>query len=66
MANTRTRRKTVQLLDLQLTDDQIAQLRPLLQDNGVLKVVYTSSTVNNNRLVLTYVACNAWPPPPRR
>jgi hypothetical protein len=66
MANTRTRRKTIHSLDLQLTPEQIAQLKPLLQDNGVLKVVYTGATVSNDRLVLSYVACNAWPPPQRR
>jgi hypothetical protein len=63
MATTRTRRKTVHSLDLQLTPEQIAELRPLLQENGILKVVYTGATVSNGRLVLSYIACNAWPPP---
>jgi hypothetical protein len=65
MATTSTRRKTVHSLDLKLTPEQIAQLRPLLQDNGTLKVVYTGATVSDDRrkLVLSYVATNAPFPP---
>jgi hypothetical protein len=58
-----TTRKTVHSLDLQLTPEQIAQLKPLLHENGVVKVVYTGAVVSNDRLVLSYIACNVFDRP---
>jgi hypothetical protein len=53
--------KTVHNLKLDLTPEQVKQLRPLLDTNGSLKTIYVGSSLDKESLVLSYIACNAGP-----
>lgn len=49
------------VLKLELTPQQVAELKPLLDPNTDVKAIYVRSSLEKGKMVLSYIACNGPP-----